>query len=476
MSEFPAANFTHVTREAAVAQESCYSLASNAQGSATRRAVLHNAKLREDNVTIPIPYIESVQFDSRGVDPLYLTVRNADEGVHFLDVSDRNRIAISDTSGNSMLIDGSGVYLSSRECVYSVSVLVADMLRQLRDLAGVRCAAAERWKRREDMDFTQVLNMHDQCGQPVDRSIREYPRLLVGNSACTDTDVDLSGRWEFDCTFPGSASASMACQRAVKNDVVDFLVTDPFEGSCPDIATVITTLSDTARDFLSTESFAAALQSQHLNDTQAQGATAASEAFGRLWHVFQEMLSKHAPSSPSTSSPEDTSPLERYMHAYNTHRDFASDICEDLHASEVPFNLSLTAGATHIDALTTLNWAPQNPRPYNVTVQDPSAVACCPNGSMAQREGDTCAYPPEASVPGTGCVCGTTASGMAVAFEYVECGNYVGVCESDEDCEGSGHEGFVCLTGSCCEGGVCVDPYACSQGGMELVRSGVVDV
>lgn len=455
---------------AAVAQESCYSLSPDPNDSPTRGVVLRNAKLREDNVTIPIPYIESVQFDSSGLDPLYLTVRNDDEGIHFLDVSDKNRIAISDPNGNTMLIDDSGIYLSASGCSYSVSISISNMLQQLRSLAGVQCAAAGRRKRSEDIDFSQVINMHDQCGQPVDRTLRRYPRLYVGNSACTDTSVDeTTGRWEFGCTFPGSDSASIMCQSAVKNDVVDFLITDPFEGSCPDIATVITTLGKTGNDFLSSDSFRVALHSQRLNSTQRQEATAAAASFGQLWEVFQQMLSKRG-----AESSEDASPLEHYIQAYNEHRNLVEDICEDLHAGEIPFNLSLSAGATHIDAITTLNWAPQNPRPYNLTIQNPSAIACCPNGTVAQHDGRTCGYPAEATVAGTSCICGTTVGGTSVAFEYIECDNFVGECDSDGDCESAGHAGFVCLTGSCCGGGVCVDPYACSQEGMRLVRFGGV--
>ncbi|KAH8683514.1 hypothetical protein BGZ61DRAFT_550280 [Ilyonectria robusta] len=466
--EFPAANFTQVTRSGAISKETCYSLARDSEEDPTRRALLHNAQLREENATIPIPYIQSVQFDSGGLDPLYLTVRDVAEGTYFIDISNKNHISVVDPEDNSMLLDANGIHFSTRNCTYGVSIGINNMLQQLATLAGVQCAASEQEKRSEDLQFRQVLNLHDQCSNPIVRTLRQYPQLRVGDSACTDTNVDeTTGRWEFDCTFPGSLSGSMRCQWAIKNDVVDFLTTDPFGGSCPDLATVITTLEMTGQDFLNVESFRETLYSQRLNATQREEADTAAVAFEQLWEVLKQILSKSR-----TEPPGDSSALERYIELYNTYRNLENDICEDLHAGEIPLSLSLIAGVTRIDAITTLNWAPESPRSYNITIQNPSEIACCPSGAVAADSGDTCAYPAEATIVDTGCICGTTVGGESVAFEYRECENYVSECDSDSDCVDAGHAGFVCLTGSCCDGGVCVDPYACSQNGTELVKFG----
>ncbi|KAH7143630.1 hypothetical protein EDB81DRAFT_500820 [Dactylonectria macrodidyma] len=467
MTEFPAINFTRVTRTGAVSQETCYSLAQDSEGIPPRRAVLRNSQLREENATIPIPYIESVQFDHGGVDPLYLTVRDVAEGSYFIDVSNTNQITIIDTEDNSMLLDAGGIYFSTRNCTYGVSIEINNMLQQLATLSGVQCAASESEKRKraEDLDFRQVLILHDQCRNPVGRTLRHYPQLRVGASACADTDVDeTTGRWEFDCMFPGSLSGSMRCQWAIKNDVVDFLLTDPFGSSCPDLATVITTLEATGQDFLNVESFRTALYSQRLNETQKPDADAAAAAFEQLWEVLRQVLSKSR-----TEPPGESSAIEEYITLYNTYRNLENDICEDLHAGEIPLSLSLIAGVTRIEAITTLNWAPDSPRTYNITIQDASEVACCPNGAEAGNDGDTCAYPDTAIIENTNCICGT-AGAASVAFEYTECDNYVSTCNSDGDCEDAGYSRFVCLTGSCCGGGVCVDPYACSQNGTELVK------
>ncbi|KAH7159621.1 hypothetical protein B0J13DRAFT_109913 [Dactylonectria estremocensis] len=466
-NEFPAINFTRVTRTGAVSQETCYSLAQDSEGVPPRRALLRNAQLHEANATIPIPYIESVQFDRGGVDPLYLTVRDVAEGTYFMDISNANQIAIIDPEDNTMLLNAGGIYFSTRNCTYSVSIEINNMLQQLATLSGVQCAASESDKRAEDLDFRQVLILHDQCGNPVGRTLRHYPQLRVGASTCTDTDVDeTTGRWEFDCMFPGSLSGSMRCQWAMRNHVIDFLLTDPFGGSCPDLTTVITTLEATGQDFLNVESFITALYSQRLNETQRAEADAAAAAFEQLWEVLKKVLSKSR-----TEHPGQYSAIEEYIELYNTYRNLENDVCEDLHAGEIPLSLSLIAGMTRIEAITTLNWAPDSPRTYNITIQDASEVACCPSGSTAEDDGDTCVYPAEAIIEDTNCICGAFGAAW-VAFEYTECDNYVSTCVSDGDCEDAGYARYVCLTGSCCDSGVCVDPYACSQNGTELVKLG----
>lgn len=407
-----------------------------------------------------MPYIESIDFDSGGVDPLFMTVRDEADGSHMLDLSNRSRVALTDDLGNAMVLDASGVHFSTENCSYDVSVSIANMLDQLSALSGHECPTGSPQKRMDDMQFSQTLYLHDQCGQPVTRSLRKYPRLSVGASDCSDTAVDeRAGRWDFDCTFPGSDSGMMRCQTAVDNDVLDFLFTDPFGGVCPDLPTVVNTLAGAGRDVLSADGMRTELQNQGLDEDTQPEADESVDKYTQLWAVLQQLF---APASTANQSA-----LQTYVTVYNAHRSLRDDVCEDLHASDMPLKLSLVAGASYIDAITTLNWAPEHARPFNLTVQDASQVACCAGGSVAEdQDEETCAYPASAVVNGTTCVCGRTKGGKAVAFEMAECDNFEGECEEDGDCEG----GFLCLTGSCCGGGVCFDPFACSQNGTELVR------
>ncbi|ENH67164.1 hypothetical protein FOC1_g10002797 [Fusarium oxysporum f. sp. cubense race 1] len=456
--EFPAANFTHVTRTAAISQETCYTLP-NPDGDSTRRALLYNARLREDNVSIPIPYIESVEFEKDGVNPLYLTVRDEQGVIYYVDISHRGRLSVVDPNGYLVALDAEGIHFSGSNCTYDISISIDDMYEQIADLAGVQCAALKH-KRAEDLDFSQVLYLHDQCENPVDRSVRQYPQLLVGDTVCADVAVDDdTGRWDFECTFPGSESGSLRCQLAIKNKVVDFISTDPFGGACPDLSTVVTTLEESGQDIVDPEQLRKDLANQGLSSDRAkQEADAAVVAYTQLWQALGAIFTKSTETSQGA--------LEDYIDVYNSRRSFENDICQSLHEGEIPLNLTLIAGATRIPAITTLNWAPEITKPYNITVQDSSRIACCPNSAVAEGEGATCSYPRDAIIPGTGCVCGKSAAGVGIAFEWTECTNYKGSCEADGDCG----DGYLCLTGSCCGGGVCVDVFACSENGTDLVQ------
>lgn len=443
------------------------------QGGSTRRALLHNTKLREENATIPFPYIESIDFQTDGVDPIYLTLRDAAEGTHYIDVSNRSYIAIVDSLYNAMIIDAHGVHFSTKKCQYDVSITIDSMYQQLAALSGQICSTGDqRRKRMSDMDFKQTLYLRDQCNNPVKQTVRKYPELKIGDTDCNDIEVDEdTGRWLFDCTFPGSDSGTMRCEWALRNDIEEFLFTDPFGGACPDLSTVITTLEANGQDFINPESLRTELYNQGLDDAQKAEANLIVIYYEQLWEILKQAFSKLR-----TQPPGKASAIQEYIDVYNQYRNFEDDICEDLHAGDMPLKMSLRAGVTTIDAIARLNWAPENPKPFNVTVQDPAKLACCSPGSDAKKNetAGTCAYPFSAHLGDTGCVCGNTASGVSVAFEITECENFVSDCKVDDDCSKAGHPTYVCLTGSCCGGGVCVNPYECAQNGSVLVRPGLL--
>lgn len=426
---------------------------------------MRNAKLREQNATIPSPYIESVDFESEGIDPLWLTVRDTTESTHYVDISNKSQIAIVNRYGTSMKIDANGIYFATLDCRYDISITVKNLLGQLAGLSGIECSTGDKIKKRLfDFPFTQVLVLKDQCDNPIGRTIRSYPRLSVGTSECTDVMIDEdTGTWEFDCMFPGAESSTLQCQAAIKNDVVDFLTIDPFGGACPDLSTVITTLGREGKDILDEESLRAELFNEGLSEKEEIEASEVLQSYQRMWRVLQEVFAKDESGQGA---------LGTYLKLYNRYRSFEEDVCEDIHASEIPLDLSLRAGSSRF-VITSLNFAPEDTTPYNVTVQDPSKKACCAGGAVASDKGgatiDTCGYPASAFIHDSGCVCGKTVGGESVAFEYTECDNFVSDCETDTDCSDGGHSGFVCLTGTCCGGGVCVDPYACSESGIELV-------
>jgi hypothetical protein len=470
-SPIPAANFTEVARAAATAEAACYHLPQDLQGTESRRAVARNSKLREDNITVPSPYIQSIDFAGDGVHPLFLTVRDNAEDTFFLDVSNQSRVAISDDAGNSLLLDNSGVYFASNSCRYDVNITIRNMYTQLINLSEIDCPDGIRepsrfYKRSRDIQFNQTLFLHDQCGSPVTKSIKDYPELEVGNTTCRHVKVDEAiGRWDFDCTFPGSASGTLQCQRAVQDDIINFLLTDALGGICLDLTSVISTLAATATDIINGSSLRDGLFSRGVkSDAERDDVEAAVLEYEALWRSLQGFFV----SANANTTAEALKPWGRYFSVYNAHRNFQEDICEYVHGDEIPLGLNLRVGVTYFDPITTLNWAPQNPPPHNLTVQNPSAVACCPNGSITKEDGNgTCAYPSSAFIDGTDCICGRVSGGESIAFETAECGNFAGSCRVDEDCL---RPGFVCLIGSCCGTGVCIDPYACSQNGTSLIK------
>ena len=428
-------------------------------------------------MTVPVPYIESIDFESDGVMPLFMTVRNSADDTYYLDISNSSRMVIVDNVGNSMLLDNGGVYFSTNSCRFDVNVTINSMFSQAADLSDDECSFGgggsdiswAKRKRAEDIQFDQTLYLRDQCGNPVTTSMREYPELRVGDTRCQNTVTDDdSGRWEFDCTFPGTLSGTLQCQRSVSENVVDFLTRDPFAGSCPDLPSMITILAGTSSDIISPESLRTELNNQEGYEEDNYLVDDVVSQYDRLWQSLQGFF------IAANNSTTDESPWEEYFSAYNSRRSLVNDICEDLHTGEIPLHVSLQAGASYFPAITTLNWAPSSPRVYNITVQDPSAVACCPGeGSVTENEEEDdgevrCSYPPDAFIQDTNCICGRAEAGYALAFEATECENFEGTCDADEDCDGE----FVCLTGTCCETGVCVDPYACSQNGTALVKFG----
>jgi hypothetical protein len=459
------ANFTQVTRTAAVAQETCYKLPGDAgTKDKLRQATLHNTDVTKHNDTLPSTYIESAYFDPDGIKPVLVALRDASNHTYYIDVSNRGQVSVVDTERNAMLIDAQGIHFSTRGCAYDVSITIKDMFQQLEGLSGSLCSKLIS-KRVEESSFEQILYLKDQCGNAVQRTLRKYPTLRIGDSDCIDTEIDsATGKWTFTCPFPGVDSDSSRCRAAVRKDIVRFLLRDPFGGACPDLSTVVTTLEATARDLLSAASLKEALYTLGLNRTQREEVDGTVSKYMQLWDIFKHALSKGRGHSPSA--------MERYFVTYGKYRSLDGDICNDLHDGDPPFNMSLEAGVTTISSLTALRTAPEMPRPFNVTIQDSAQVACCRNGSKASSHAfsGTCSYPANATIGTSGCVCGTTASGQSAAFEYMECGNFASNCRSDSDCAIAGYDGFKCLVGSCCGGGVCFDPFACSQKGVELVE------
>jgi hypothetical protein len=422
--------------------------------------------LKSDDVRVrdprfPTPYIESVAFDSDGIKPLYITIRDRLDAAYHVDVSNSDNVSITDSLNNTMRLDGSGIHFTDSDCDTSVSFVIDNMYDQLAELSNERCSIGMKALLADEVRFQQTLEIRDQCEGPVGRLISRYPELFVANTSCNVLSVDdMTGTWIFDCPWLGRNSKLSRCVSEVNSEIVDFLLLDPFNGGCPDVSTVVTTLAATARDILSIDTLLEELYSQASNTTQSSAANMTAHNFEQLWVVLDQALAKH-----TVNDPYATSSLRRGINMYNAYRNFANDACVSHNQPNVTVNMDIRAGASFLHSFASFNAVPEVPVTLKAKVQDPSRVACCTNNvpPLVDQEAGVCSYSDTSMIAGTGCLCGMTAGTESIAFKYRQCSNFAGECEVDADCAMTGREGYKCLTQSCCGHGVCFDPYECSR-------------
>ncbi|OAA50770.1 nuclear condensin complex subunit Smc4 [Beauveria brongniartii RCEF 3172] len=461
---FYAANFTSVLRGPAPSSQACHYRPAARDGLA-HLATLQNEEIRQRNLSLAFPYVGSINFDSDDLTPLYLSVRDAAKGAHLIDVSDSSAVTIFDSRNNSMRLDLSGIHFVTSHCNLTVSYLIDNLYGQLAQQSFEMCSMGRKKLLAGEQTFVQTLVLRDQCGNPVGPTVRRYPDLRVDGEQCialVATAADpANGTWTFDCPWQSAGSAVQRCMSSLERNAVEFLLYDPFNGGCADASSVVTMLEASARDMLNITAIRQELHSQVGNNTDhIYKVDDIVMYYMQLWETLKSTLSKTRGLNPGRGSN-----LKQYLDTYNRFRNFAADACTSLNSSIVPAVLSLSAGSSTIPRLASFPSIPVASEPLTVKIQDPSKMACCPNGSMSvtNPENGKCGYPAEARVLGTGCVCGKTATQESVAFKYRQCDNFVSQCQADSDCATAGYAGFLCLIGSCCGKGVCFDPFECSR-------------
>ncbi|KAM3445949.1 hypothetical protein NHJ13734_000126 [Beauveria thailandica] len=461
---FYAANFTSVLRGPAPSSQACHYRPA-ARGGTVHLATLQNDEIRQRNLSLAFPYVGSINFDSDDLTPLYLSVRDAAKGAHLIDVSDSSAVTIFDSRNNSMRLDLSGIHFVTGHCNLTVSYLIDNLYGQLAQQSFEMCSMGRKKLLAGEQTFFQTLVLRDQCGNPVGPTVRRYPDLRVDGEQCIALGATVAdpanGTWTFDCPWQSAGSAVQRCMSSLERNAVEFLLYDPFNGGCADASSVVTMLEASARDMLNITAIRQELHSQVGNNTDhIYKVDDAVMYYMQLWETLKSTLSKTRGLNPGRGSN-----LKQYLDTYNRFRNFAADACTSLNSSIVPAVLSLSAGSSTIPSLASFPSIPVASEPLAVNIQDPSKMACCPNGSMSvtNPENGKCGYPAAARVPGTGCVCGKTATQESVAFKYRQCDNFVSHCQADSDCAAAGYASFLCLIGSCCGKGVCFDPFECSR-------------
>lgn len=451
-----ASNFTSATQAAAASLPSCYHLPVASDGQVHEVRLKSFEIVQQENVTFPFPFIESVFFDADMIHPLYLSIRDGAMGVHHIDVSGSNHIAIIDSVNTALRIDQFGVHFTTQDCSYDYSVVMPNMYEQVAVRSGKMCSGGNKLSNQRDNHFSQILYLRDQCGDAVGRSIRKSPSLSIADTSCNVMGVDdKRGKWTFDCLFPSSDSDLSQCTDSVKVMLRNLLY-DPFDGACLDLPSVITTLKDSAEDFLGEMTIKHILYQFTTNDAERAVVDGIAVHYRQIWSMLQAALANHLNSHSALRVDVDT---------YQQHRSLDHDACDAAHPAIDSFNMSLHAGATFDQSIAKLTKLPENGQPFNITIQNPAKVACCAPGRIATQNQTSgiCSYPADALLPGTGCICGLTASEKAIAFKSRECDSFDTTCQTDADCGKSGDKQLLCLTGTCCGAGVCFDPFECSQ-------------
>ncbi|KAK3191916.1 hypothetical protein K4F52_001959 [Lecanicillium sp. MT-2017a] len=323
----------------------------------------------------PTPFIGSVAFGSDGVKPLFVTIRDKFDAAYRIDVSNRDHVSILDFLNNTLRLDGSGIHFTTNDCGSSVSFVIDNMYDQLAELSNEQCSIGMKTFLAEDVRFEQKIKLRDQCEGPVGRLVSRYPELLVANTSCSVLGVDdMTGTWTFDCPWLGRNSKLARCTSEVRSEIVDFLLLDPFNGGCPDVSTVVTTLATSARDMLSSESLREELYNQAATAALQSQANQTAIYFGQLWDVLQQALSKE-----NVNSTGEASALRRDINMYDAYRNFANDACASHNLPNMTVNLDLRAGASYLRSIASFSAIPDPPIALDATIQDPSR-------SRAQRQ------------------------------------------------------------------------------------------
>lgn len=466
-----AANFTGVLRgpaSFAELEDDCPHLPVAGDG-VELEATLENDDVRQRNGSLSFPIVGSVNFDWNGISPLYLSVSDAAKGSHRIDVSNSTAVTIFDSRNNALRIDLAGIHFATAYCNLTVSYKIENMYEQLAQQSHEMCSLGAKTLQAQARNFVQTLFLRDQCNGPVRESTREYPTLVIAQDRCVNVGVDnRNGTWVFNCPWSGAGSELERCVSSVEGNAIEFLLYDPFNGECADVSSVVTQLEASAGDLFAGNALKEELYHQVGDDAALRGEVDEIVVFyQQLWEMLKSTLSKTRGLNPGRGSN-----LKQYLDTYNMYRNFAEDACRNVSSSSSPANLTLVAGATVNETVVSFSDIPRLDVPIEVQIQDPGKIACCPNAGMAATNPDTgvCAYPQSALVPNTNCVCGQTAGGTAVAFRYRQCDNFVSQCETDLDCNKSGHAGYLCLIGSCCGKGVCFDPQECSRPHVKLLE------
>ncbi|KAF6816054.1 hypothetical protein CPLU01_13968 [Colletotrichum plurivorum] len=439
--------FTGITIVVSQNATECYTLPSPTES-------LHESLLEVGDRSPP--YIDAFYLDDADDSVKYVRMVDSSSNPILVDVSDPSRIAIVDRDGDVLSVDSQGLHFTSADCSPKIDVFISGFFRQIDALTNSTCSRANGASmtgglvsRQDDRAFDVILRLKDQCGDPVRADLPVT--VSLGDAPCSTQPGADRGAFAARCEFPGEGS-SPQCETSVEQ-TLDRLTNGSLAGTCP--------------SFSSTWSLLSQQLGSVINDTALLQPfrDAGLDAGPDLISVIDEYLSLYDFSTSifRNSTSEGGSRMGDMIDSYSV-TSITRQVCSSLQAP-TSLNLTFTAGtATSPSPLAAFSATPSSAPEYDRNATDPAALACCPNKSACNLEGDQPFYPPEASVPGTNCLCGIASDGRGIAFGSGSCPE-VSQCDAERGCPA----GQVCLTENCCGSepdgtriNVCVNGTECS--------------
>ncbi|KAK2777234.1 hypothetical protein CKAH01_12200 [Colletotrichum kahawae] len=444
--------FTGISVVASQNASTCYTLPSPTES-------LHESKLDTQGKTAP--YIDAFYLDNTTNSVKYIRLMNESTPDPILiDVSDPAKLAIIDKDGDTLSVDSQGLHFASAGCSPKIDIFISGFFSQINSLTNSTCTSgaalfdtpSERpLEKRQTSAFDVLLRLKDQCGNaardelPVAVSLGDNPCAIVPKQ---------QGDFVATCTWPGGSGPAGDCETSVEQ-TLDHLTKGSLDGTCPSMMSMWSLLSQELGNVINLRELLKPFVDAGL-DIDTDRGQSLLDVIGSFLGIYD-----YSASTFGNSTSQAGSGMGDLIEGYGL-TTIQTQVCRYLQTSQ-PLNLTFTAGTTTTPSpLSEITTIPSPSPEYDRNFTDSTVMACCPNpGNCIFTEGSKF-YPPESSIAGSNCFCGSMLGGGGIAFRTGSCLEE-NQCSQEKPCP----EGSVCLTGNCCGDGtnpvnVCVNATDCN--------------
>ncbi|KAH9236322.1 hypothetical protein K456DRAFT_1831969 [Colletotrichum gloeosporioides 23] len=444
--------FTGISIVASQNASTCYTLPSPTES-------LHESKLDTQGKTAP--YIDAFYLDNTTNSVKYIRLMNESTSDPILiDVSDPAKLAIIDKDGDTLSLDSQGLHFASAGCSPKIDVFISGFFSQINSLTNSTCTSAAALfdtpsgrplQKRQTSAFDVLLRLKDQCGNAARD---ELPvAVSLGDNPCAV--VPKEGDFVATCTWPGGSGPAGDCETSVEQ-TLDHLTKGSLDGTCPSMMSMWSLLSQELGNVINLRELLKPFVDAGL-DIDTDRGQSLLDVIGSFLGIYN-----YSTSTFGNSTSQAGSGMGDLIEDYGL-TTIQTQVCRYLQTSSQPLSLAFTAGTTSTPStLAEITTIPSPTPEYDRNITDPTVMACCPNpGNCIFSEGSKF-YPPESSIAGSNCFCGSMLGGGGIAFRTGSCLEE-NQCSQEKPCG----EGKVCLTGNCCGDGtnpvnVCVDATECN--------------